>query len=283
MARRTQIHDGQTKIIYEGIEPGTVIQYFKDDIQIPETKETKTVNGKGVLNNRISAHLMTKLETIGVPTHFIRSLNMREQVVREVEPISIEIVMRNLANKEMAERLGLTEGTVLPRPVIEFYYKDKKLGNPMVNDDHMIAFGWVDPYELEEMVSMSYRANDFISGVFAGLEMQLVDITLEFGRIFGEHGELYLVLSNEITPDNCTLWDTKSGQKFDRDVLVKDDTALVEAYEEIAYRLGLIPKKDASHKGGFNEQLFENLETIENELSRHRKLKDIKKIKPSKI
>lgn len=283
MARRTKILEGNTKIIYEGMEPGTFIQYHKDEVSDPSPEDSNQINGKGVINNRISAHLMTKLETIGVPTHFLKSLNMREQVVRQVEAIPVEVIMRNIASSEMAQRLGLIEGTVLPRPIIEFYHKSEKLGNPMINDDHMLAFGWVDPYELEEMVSMAFRANDFLTGLFSGHDFQLVDLKLEFGRIFGEHGELYLVLADEITPDTFTLWDTKAGQKMDKNVLQADMISARNASEEVASRLGLIPKKDTIQSDGFNEQLYENLEAIENELSRHRKLKNLNKTKPSKI
>jgi len=162
--RRRQLYEGKAKIIYEGPEPGTVIQYFKDDATAFNAEKKAVIAGKGILNNRIAAHLMTKLEGIGVPTHFLKSLNMREQLVRQVEIIPIELVVRNIAAGSLCKRLGLEEGTHLPRPIVEFYYKNDALGDPMVSDDHIIALGWADPYELEEMVNLAFRANDYLNG-----------------------------------------------------------------------------------------------------------------------
>lgn len=283
MSRRVKISEGKAKIIYEGAEPGTVIQYFKDDVESADQSKQDVIAGKGVLNNRISAHLMTKVESIGVPTHFIKSLNMREQVVREVDVIPVRVVIRNIVAGDLQARIGLAEGSVLPRPIVEFYYKNSDLKDPMVNDDHIVAFGLADPYELEEMISMAYRANDYMRGFFAGIGIELVDFKMEFGRIYGEHGELYLVMADEISPDSCRLWDIETGRKLDKDVFSLGLGDLTQAYEEIAYRLGLIPKKEMIPKDGFNAQLFENLEAIENELARHRKLKNLKKSKITKI
>ncbi|MCB1562677.1 MAG: phosphoribosylaminoimidazolesuccinocarboxamide synthase [Alphaproteobacteria bacterium] len=283
MARRRVIYEGKAKILYEGPEPGTVIQYFKDDATAFNAEKHDVIAGKGVLNNRISAHLMTKIESIGIPTHFIRSVNMREQLVREVEIIPIELVVRNIAAGSLCKRLGLTEGTVLNRPLVEFYYKKDELGDPLVSDEHIFTFGWADPYELEEMVSMAWRVNDYLNGLFAGIGLQLVDFKLEFGRLWGENGELYIILADEMSPDNCRLWDSKTGEKMDKDRFRFDLGNLIEGYQYIARRLGLIPEEGIVQGGNIDEKLAEKLELIENELAQKRKLRGVNKPKPGKV
>lgn len=282
MSRRKLIYEGKAKIIYEGPDANTVIQYFKDDATAFNGEKKAVIAGKGVLNNRISAHLMTKLESIGIPTHFIRSINMREQLVRRVEIVPIELVVRNIAAGSLCKRLGIKEGTFLGRPLIEFYYKKDELGDPMISDDHIVTFGWADPYELDEMVSMAWRINDYLNGLFAGLGLKLVDFKMEFGRIYGEHGELYLVLADEISPDTCRLWDAKTGEKLDKDRFRFDLGDIIEGYQYIAERLGLVPAGGIMQGGNVNEQLAENLDQIENELARERKLREIKPSKPRK-
>lgn len=283
MARRKKIHEGKAKIIYQGPEPGTLIQYFKDDATAFNAEKKASISGKGVLNNRISAHLMSKLEGIGIPTHFIRSINMREQLVREVEIIPIELVVRNVAAGSLCKRLGLTEGTILPKPLIEYYYKKDELGDPLIGEDHIITFDWADPYELEEMVSIAWRVNDYLNGLFSGIGLKLVDFKLEFGRIYGEHGELYILLADEVSPDNCRLWDATTGEKMDKDRFRFDLGDLVEGYQTIAQKLGLIPEGGILKGGNVNEQVAENLDQIENELANARKLRDLKKGKPRKV
>src|SRR5215510_10668821 len=152
MARRRRIYEGKAKTLFEGPEPGTIVQYFKDDATAFNNQKKGTITGKGVINNRISEFLMTKLGEIGVPTHFIRRLNMREQLIREVEMIPLEVVVRNVAAGEMASRLGIEEGLVLPRSIIEFYYKSDQLDDPMVSEEHITAFGWASPQELDDVM-----------------------------------------------------------------------------------------------------------------------------------
>jgi len=275
MARRKKLYEGKAKILYEGTEPGTVIQYFKDDATAFNAEKHDVIAGKGVLNNRISAHLMTKLEQLGIPTHFIRSINMREQLVRSVEIIPIELVVRNIAAGTLCKRLGIKEGTVMQGPLVEFFYKKDELGDPLISEEHIFAFGWADPYELEEMVSMAWRVNDFLSGLFSGIGLQLVDFKLEFGRIYGENGELYIILADELSPDNCRLWDSKTGEKMDKDRFRFDLGDLVEGYQFIAERLGLIPEGGIVKGGNINEKLAEKLDLIENELAEKRKLRDL--------
>ena len=276
MFKRRVIYEGKAKIVYEGPEPGTVVQHFKDDTTAFNNQKRAVIAGKGILNNRISAHLMTRLEGIGIPTHFIRSLNMREQLVRQVEIIPVEVVIRNVAAGSLVKRLGLKEGAVLQNPIVEFYYKKDELGDPMVNEHHIITLGWADPYELEEMVQMTWRINDYLNGLFAGIGLRLIDFKLEFGRIWGEYGELYLLLADEISPDNCRLWDAKTNEKLDKDRFREDLGSLTEGYQQIAERLGLVPKGGIMEGGAINEQLAASLSEIENDLSKERKLRGLK-------
>lgn len=283
MSRRKKLYEGKAKILYDGPEPGTVIQHFKDDATAFNAEKKDVIAGKGVLNNRISSHLMTELEGIGIPTHFIRTLNMREQLVRKVDVIPIEVVMRNVAAGTLTKRLGLEDGTVLPRPLLEYYYKKDELGDPLVGEDHIFTFGWADPYELEEIASMAWRVNDFMKGLFSGIGLRLIDFKLEFGRIWGENGELYLVLADEFSPDNCRLWDMETGERMDKDRFRFDLGDLVEGYQYIAKKLGLIPEGGIVQGGNIDEKLAENLGQIENELANARRLRDLKAAKPRKI
>ena len=279
--RRKQLYEGKAKIIYEGPEPGTVIQYFKDDATAFNAKKKAVISGKGVLNNRISSHIMTKLEGMGIPTHFIRSLNMREQLVRQVEIIPLEVVVRNIAAGSICSRLEVKEGTYFPQPLVEFYYKKDELNDPLVSENHVMTFGWADPYELEEIVGLAYRVNDYLSGLFSGIGLTLVDFKLEFGRMWGEYDELYIVLADEVSPDNCRLWDSKTGEKLDKDRFRQDLGDLVEGYQEIAKRLGLIPEGGIIQGGNIDEQLAAGLGEIENELAAERRRRSLTK-PPSK-
>ena len=277
---RTKLYDGKAKTIFEGPEPGTVIQYFKDDATAFNAEKHDVIAGKGVLNNRISCHIMTKLEAIGVPTHFIKQINMREQLVKQVEIIPIELVIRNVAAGSICKRLGVKEGTVFPQPIVEYFYKKDELGDPMISESHIINFGWADPFELEEMVGLAYRVNDYLNGLFEGIGLRLIDFKLEFGRLWGEHGDLYIILADEISPDNCRLWDVKSGEKMDKDRFRQDLGDLVEGYQEIAKRLGLIPESGIIEGGNVNEDALEGLGEIENELAKERRLRSVNKITP---
>jgi len=241
MSRRRRIFEGKGKVLFEGPEPGTLVQYFKDDANGHNSQKKGTVTGKGVLNNRISEFLMTKLNEIGVPTHFMRRLNMREQLIRQVEIIPIEIVVRNVAAGTFAKRLGIPEGTVLPRSIVECYYKREDLGNPMVSEEHITAFGWANPYELDEIMSQTLRINDYMSGLFLGIGLRLIDFRVQFGRVW-ENDELRIVLADEISPDSCRLWDVRTNEKMDIDRFSEDLGKVEEAYQEVARRLGILPE-----------------------------------------
>ena len=241
MARRRQIYEGKAKILYEGPEPGTLIQYFKDDATAFNAQKKGTINGKGVLNNRISEHLFTLLDTIGVPTHFIRRLNMREQLIRQVEIVPIEVMVRNVAAGTLSKRLGIEEGTKLPRTIIEYALKDDALGDPMISDEHIAAFGWASQEEMHDIQDLAIRINDFLCGLFAGVGIRLVDFKLEFGRIW-DNDWSRIILADEISPDCCRLWDMQSNEKLDKDRFRRDLGGEVEAYQEVARRLGLLPE-----------------------------------------
>ena len=241
MARRRKLYEGKAKILYEGPEPGTLIQYFKDDATAFNNKKTGIITGKGVLNNRISEFLMVKLAEIGIPNHFMRRLNMREQLVREVEIIPIEVVVRNVAAGSIAKRFNLTEGSLLPRSIVEFYYKSDELDDPMVAEEHITAFGWANPQDIDDIMSLSLRVNDFLTGLFGGVGLKLVDFKLEFGRLYGEE-DVRLVLADEISPDNCRLWDISTNEKMDKDRFRRDLGKVEEAYQEVARRLGVLPE-----------------------------------------
>lgn len=243
MSRRRQIYEGKAKILYEGPEPGTLIQYFKDDATAFNAQKRGTISGKGVLNNRISEHLFTLLGRIGIPTHFIKRLNMREQLVREVEIIPIEVVVRNVVAGSLAKRLGIEEGTALARTIIEFYYKNDALGDPMITPEHIAAFGWASEEELRDMEELSVRINDFLQGLFAGIGIRLVDFKLEFGRLWdGEFSRV--ILADEISPDGCRLWDIETNEKLDKDRFRRDLGGEVEAYQEVARRLRILPEDE---------------------------------------
>jgi phosphoribosylaminoimidazole-succinocarboxamide synthase len=240
MARRKKIYEGKAKILYEGPEPGTYVQYFKDDATAFNAQKKDVFEGKGVLNNRLSEFFMTGLNQIGVPTHFIKRINMREQLIRQVEIIPLEVVVRNHAAGSLSKRLGIAEGTALPRPIVEFYLKDDNLGDPLVTEEHIIAFGWASQQDLDDMVALALRVNDFLSGCMIAVGIKLVDFKIEIGRIW-ENDYPRLVVADEISPDSCRLWDIETGRKLDKDVFRRDLGSLTDAYTEVARRLGVLP------------------------------------------
>ncbi len=298
MSRRRQIYEGKAKILYEGPEPGTIIQYFKDDATAFNAQKKGTINGKGVINNRISEHVFLRLAHIGIPTHFIRRLNMREQLVRQVEIIPLEGVVRNVAAGSISgilslrldhrrsdsgarkhdrphttgcartvstsrlvplacrsgsrlriaqnvaagsisKRLGIEEGEPLPHTLIEYYLKSDELQDPMVAEEHIACFGWANNEEMQDIAAMAIRVNDFMCGMFAAIGIRLIDFKLEFGRIWdGDYARV--ILADEISPDNCRLWDITTNEKLDKDRFRRDLGGEEEAYQEVARRLGLL-------------------------------------------
>ncbi len=245
---RVPLYKAETKVIFEGMEPGTYIHYFKDAVQVDN--ETHEIHGKGAVNNRLSEMVMVTLGSMGIPTHFIRRLNMREQVVRALDLLKVKVVVRNTAAGTFVSRFGLEEGMRLPRPIVEFLWQQE--GHPFqyVSEEHITAFGWAAPAEIEEMTGLALRINDFLTGLFFAIGVQLVDCKLQFGRCYSDfHDESRLVLADEITPDGCRLLDIKSQQKFDRGSYASFSTEGAFDYQEIGRRfgfsgpLGVVPQK----------------------------------------
>jgi len=241
MARRTKIYEGKAKVLYEGPEPGTIVQYFKDDATAFNAEKKNVIDGKGVLNNRLSEFFMNGLQAIGIPTHFIKRLNMREQLVRKCEIIPLEVIVRNYAAGSISKRLGIEEGTQMPRPIVEYCYKDDSLDDPLVTEEHIAAFGWASQQDMEDILSLALRVNDFMSGLMLGVGIRLVDFKIEIGRVY-EGDYQRLVIADEISPDSCRLWDIETGRKLDKDVFRRDLGNLTDAYSEVARRLGVLPK-----------------------------------------
>ena len=239
MSRKRKIYEGKAKILYEGPEHGTIVQYFKDDATADNAKKHAVLDGKGVLNNRISEFIMTKLALAGIPNHFIRRLNMREQLVHQVDIIPIEVVVRNVVAGSLSKRLGIEEGQPLERPLIEFFLKNDDLNDPLVTEDHIIAFNWATNQEIDDIVGTAFRVNDFLAGLFSGIKLRLVDFKLEFGRYY-KNETVETMIADEISPDSCRLWDFDTGEKMDKDRFRRDLGGVTEAYTEVAKRFGLI-------------------------------------------
>ncbi len=247
--RRKKIYEGKAKILYEGPEPGTLIQYFKDDATAFNAQKKAVLEGKGVINNRISEFVMTKLTNIGVQNHFIKRLNLREQLIREVEIIPLEVVCRNVVAGSMAKRFGLPEGQQLPRSIIEFYYKNDALEDPMVTEEHVTAFNWANTQEIDDILAMTLRVNDFLAGMFAAVGITLVDFKIEYGRLF-EGDFSRVILADEISPESCRLWDAQTNEKLDKDRFRRDMGNVIESYTEVAKRLGIMGDMPKVIEGG---------------------------------
>ena len=241
MSRRKLIYEGKAKILYEGPDRGTYIQYFKDDATAFNNQKKAIIDGKGVLNNRISEFLLTQLNEMGIETHLIKRINMREQLIKAVEIIPLEFVVRNIAAGTFSKRLGIPEGTQLKRPIIEYYFKNDELGDPLVTEEHIDINNWATIDELSSATETSLRINDFLIGLFRAVGIKLVDFKLEFGRIWKDD-EKRVILADEISPDTCRLWDVKDERKLDKDRFRRDLGGLMEAYQEVAKRLGIMPE-----------------------------------------
>ena len=239
MNKRKKIYEGKAKILYEGPGKGTAIQYFKDDATAFNNQKKSNVEGKGVLNNRISEHIFQNINQIGIKTHLIKRLNMREQLVKLVEIIPIEFIVRNIATGSLTKRLGIDDGTVLKSPLLEYCYKNDELGDPLVAKEHILLFDWATETELNEIKKTCLRVNDFMLGMFKAIGIKLVDFKLEFGRLWKD-SKIQIILADEISPDTCRLWDVVSDKKLDKDRFRKDLGNIIQAYQEVARRLGII-------------------------------------------
>ena len=239
MKKGKKLYEGKAKILYAGPEKGTAIQHFKDHATAFNNQKQSTIEGKGILNNRISEHILSSLNQIGIETHLVKRINMREQLIKLVEIIPIEFVVRNIATGSLTKRLGIEDGTILDKPLIEFCYKSDVLNDPLVSGEHIDAFGWATMVELDYIKDQCLRINDFMQGMFKGIGIKLVDFKLEFGKL-NQDGKKKIILADEISPDTCRLWDASSEEKLDKDRFRKDLGNLIEAYQEVARRLNIL-------------------------------------------
>ena len=237
MKKGKKLYEGKAKIIFATSDKNTVIQHFKDDATAFNNLKKTNIDGKGILNNRISEHLLKSLSEIGIKNHLIKRLNMREQLVELVNIIPIEFVIRNIATGSLTKRLGIEEGTVLDYPLIEYCLKDDKLGDPIISREHILNFKWLNVIELDLINDQCLRINDYLQGLFRGIGIKLVDFKVEFGKTKLDET---IILADEISPDTCRLWDKETDKKLDKDRFRKDLGNIVEAYQEVARRLNIL-------------------------------------------
>ena len=258
MKKGKKLYEGKAKIIYATNDKNLVIQHFKDDATAFNNKKKDTIEGKGVLNNRISEHILTNLSQVGIKNHLVKRINMREQLIKFVEIIPLEFIVRNIATGSLTKRLGIEDGTVLDDPLIEYCLKDDKLGDPLVSKEHILAFKWASKKELEKIDKQLQRINDFMVGMFRGVGIKLVDFKVEFGR-YKNNGKTEVILADEISPDTCRLWDNKTDKKLDKDRFRNNLGNLIDAYQDVARRLGILHEQ--SNITAVN---FSKLKTIKN-------------------
>tara|TARA_Y100000590_G_scaffold20814_1_gene24236 strand:+ start:225 stop:1007 length:783 start_codon:yes stop_codon:yes gene_type:complete len=237
MEKGKKLYEGKAKIIYATKDKNHVIQHFKDDATAFNNQKKTTIEGKGILNNRISEHILSNLSQVGIRNHFIKRLNMREQLVSHVEIIPIEFIVRNIATGSLTKRLGIEDGTILKGPLLEYCLKNDELGDPLISNEHILNFEWLKVAELDWINKECKRINDFLQGMFRAIGIKLVDFKVEFGKTKSENK---IVLADEISPDTCRLWDAVTDKKLDKDRFRNDLGNVIEAYQEIAKRLGII-------------------------------------------
>ena len=241
MKKGKKLYEGKAKIIYDSPEKNLVIQHFKDDATAFNNLKKSKVEGKGVLNNRISEYILTNLSQCGIKTHLVKRLNMREQLIRKAEIFPIEFIVRNIATGSLTKRLDISEGTILEKPLLEYCYKKDELEDPLVSKEHIYAFGWATEKEIQEIDKITLRINDLLLGMFRGIGIKLVDFKIEYGKAWNKDTEeKEIVLADEISPDTCRLWDVKTEKKLDKDRFRKDLGNIIQAYQEVARRLGII-------------------------------------------
>tara|TARA_B110000263_G_scaffold235024_1_gene233148 strand:- start:13 stop:732 length:720 start_codon:yes stop_codon:yes gene_type:complete len=238
MSSKKILYEGKAKQILKGPKKNTLIQIFKDDATAYNKKKHKIFKGKGILNNKISEHIMLLLKSKKIPTHFIKRISNREQLIKKCEIIPIEFVVRNIASGSICQRLGIKDGTPLKKPLLEYYFKEDTLEDPIVSRDHIELFGWATKAEIKKIDRLSIKINKYLISHFKKRGIVLVDFKIEFGRLYPSKKKI--ILADEISPDSCRLWDEKSKNKLDKDVFRKSLGSLIKAYEEVASRLGIV-------------------------------------------
>ena len=244
MNKGNKLYEGKAKIIYETKDKNLVIQHFKDDATAFNNLKKAKVEGKGVLNNRISEHILSNLSQCGIKTHLVKRLNMREQLIRKAEIFPIEFIVRNIATGSLTKRLGIPEGTVMEKPLLEYCYKKDELNDPLISKEHIYSFGWATENEIKIIDKMTLRINDLLSGMFRAVGIKLVDFKIEYGKAWNKDTDKKeIVLADEISPDTCRLWDSKTEKKLDKDRFRKDLGNIIQAYQDVARRLGIMPEE----------------------------------------
>ena len=244
MNKGKKLYEGKAKILYETRDKDLVIQHFKDDATAFNNLKKANVEGKGVLNNRISEYILINLSQCGIKTHFIKRLNMREQLIKKAEIFPIEFIVRNIATGSLTKRLGISEGTVLDNPLLEYCLKKDELNDPIISKEHIFSFGWATEKDIKIIDKMTLRINDILIGMFRGIGIKLVDFKIEYGVIWNKEIEKKeIVLADEISPDTCRLWDSKTEKKLDKDRFRKDLGNIIQGYQEVARRLGIMPEE----------------------------------------
>tara|TARA_B100001057_G_scaffold472729_1_gene536311 strand:+ start:266 stop:1048 length:783 start_codon:yes stop_codon:yes gene_type:complete len=239
MKKGKKLYEGKAKVIFATDNKEFVIQHFKDDATAFNNQKKAKIEGKGVLNNRISEHILMNLDQVGIKNHLVKRLNMREQLIKHVEIIPIEFIVRNIATGSLTKRLGIEDGTILEDPLIEYCLKNDELGDPLVSKEHIYIFKWATKKEIEKIDKQLLRINDFMVGMFRGVGIKLIDFKVEFGRI-KNNGKTNILLADEISPDTCRLWDNKTEKKLDKDRFRNNLGNLIDAYQEVAKRLGIL-------------------------------------------
>ncbi len=237
MKKGKKLYEGKAKIIYASPDKNLVIQHFKDDATAFNNQKKATIDGKGILNNRISEYILSNLSQIGIKNHLVKRINMREQLVKFVEIIPIEFIVRNIATGSLTKRLGIEDGTMLNRPLIEYCLKQDELGDPLISREHILTFDWLSKIDLDWITEECKRINDFLQGMFRGVGIKLVDFKVEFGRSSIDNN---IILADEISPDTCRLWDVKTERKLDKDIFRKNLGNLIDGYQEVARRLDIL-------------------------------------------
>lgn len=239
MIKTKQLYEGKAKKVWETEDPNLLIVDYKDDATAGNGAKKGTIHDKGIINNRMSNFMMKMLEKEGVPTHYVEEISDRETVVKRVTIVPLEVIVRNIAAGSLSKRLGLPEGTALKRPVLEYCYKDDALGDPMVNEYHILAMDWCTKEELDTIAKYAFAVNDFMVNYLKTLNLDLVDFKIEFGRL----SDGTIVLADEISPDTCRLWDCDTKEKLDKDRFRRDMGGEEDAYKEVMRRLmGEVPE-----------------------------------------
>ena len=239
MSKNRKLYEGKAKILYKGPNSNTLIVYFKDDATAFNNKKRSTIKEKGILNNKMSELIMKKLSSKGVSNHFIERISDREQLIKKVKIFPLEVIIRNIAAGSICKRLGLKQGMILKRPLIEFFYKCDELDDPLITREHIEMFGWASEKDLKKITLLAFKVNRIMSKLFRSINLKLVDFKIEFGK-YQNRNNYKIILADEISPDSCRLWDVKTNKSLDKDRFRKNLGKVKEAYEEVAERLGVM-------------------------------------------